>query len=235
MHFKLFLSLIILTLTNNLYSQDILVEYSVLNSSQIMNCELIITDTISMFHTTKSQSVMYDDGPFLKNNNDGMVYFSERFLNVIFKVKDTLNIMKWELGSDTTTILGAKCLSATTGFRGRKYNAYYAPKYHLSDGPWKFGGLPGLILYVKSEDGYIEWKAIKIIENYSTKVQFSDIDKNKYVDWTGFVKKYIETVHKYVKLAKSNGTVPNGSTSKIKLETTEIFYPELQTGEGIIF
>jgi len=87
-------------------------------------------------------------------------YGQEKFANLKFDVVDTLNKFNWEITNDTITILGLKCNSAETYFRGRHYKVYYTNQLNYSDGPWKFGGLPGLILYVKSQDNFIEWKAV---------------------------------------------------------------------------
>ncbi len=53
----------------------------------------------------------------------------------------------WKLNTaEDTTILGFKCYKATCRFAGRDYTAWYAPSIPVSDGPYKFTGLPGLIL-----------------------------------------------------------------------------------------
>jgi hypothetical protein len=132
-------------------------------------------------------------------------------------------------------ILNEKCLSAETFFRGRKYTAFYTPRYNSSDGPWKFGGLPGLILFVKGSDNTYEWKAVKITENYSGFVKPPKPGNYQYLLWDEFVDKYKTTVAKYIKLVRSNGTISNGTAFKIKTSSIEIFYPELQTGQGIKF
>lgn len=57
----------------------------------------------------------------------------------------------WKLEDSVTTILGYACKSATTNFRGRKWNVYYTPEIPLNRGPWKLWGLPGLIVYAEDE------------------------------------------------------------------------------------
>lgn len=68
---------------------------------------------------------------------DEPVYYTEKFSE-----------MSWELGDSTKNILGYECAMATTDYHGRKWTAWFAPDIPISDGPWKFRGLPGLILEV---------------------------------------------------------------------------------------
>ena len=56
----------------------------------------------------------------------------------------------WKLSDETDNINGYKVYKATADFAGRKWIAWYTKDITISDGPYKFGGLPGLI--VKAED-----------------------------------------------------------------------------------
>ena len=57
--------------------------------------------------------------------------------------------LNWDLSNnEMRTISGIECRMATTTFRGRKYEALYAPSIPVSTGPWKFYGLPGLIFNI---------------------------------------------------------------------------------------
>lgn len=47
-----------------------------------------------------------------------------------------------------TSILGYTCQKATCSFGGRNYEAWYTIEIPISDGPYKFKGLPGLIVRV---------------------------------------------------------------------------------------
>lgn len=69
---------------------------------------------------------------------------------------EPLPAIDWELADGERSILGYACRRARGTFRGRNYEAWYAPEIPLSCGPWKFGGLPGLILAVKDDAGVLE-------------------------------------------------------------------------------
>lgn len=73
---------------------------------------------------------------------DEHVYYTEKY-----------NEMYWEIGDSTKNILGYECAMATTDYHGRKWTAWFAPEIPISDGPWKFRGLPGLILEVSVPSG----------------------------------------------------------------------------------
>ena len=52
----------------------------------------------------------------------------------------------WNLEDGERTIEGYQCKKATCTHRGRSYVAWYAPALAMGDGPYVFGGQPGLIL-----------------------------------------------------------------------------------------
>ena len=233
---KIFFFSLSFAIVNSSFCQNFLLQFEAKNLDKITTTELVFNDTISIFSVknTNSANSKYNIF-FLKRKIENTAYFSERILNQTVYVSDSLYLMKWELLTDTITILNEKCQSAKTVFRGRNYIAYYSPRFRTDEGPWKFGGLPGLILSVKSDDNFIEWKATKIIENYKSKIILPNTTTYKFIEWNEFVKIYKQTIDKYIKSARSNGTLGNESSAKIKLDAVEIFYPELQTGEGIKF
>ena len=63
-----------------------------------------------------------------------------------FIYEDVLNPQDWVIQHDTMTILGYSCQKATCNFRGRDWVAWFAPDIPINEGPWKFQGLPGLIM-----------------------------------------------------------------------------------------
>lgn len=59
---------------------------------------------------------------------------------------------KWTLTQDTATISGYSCQKATCHYHGRDFEAWFTTEVPVRYGPWKFGGLPGLIIKVYDID-----------------------------------------------------------------------------------
>lgn len=70
---------------------------------------------------------------------------------------------QWEINyREEKSILGYKCKKATAIFNLRKYIAWYTKEIPVSEGPYRFKGLPGLILEVKDENEYDTFSAVAI-------------------------------------------------------------------------
>jgi GLPGLI family protein len=61
---------------------------------------------------------------------------------------EDFEIPKWTIHAETQKILSHTCKKATCRYRGRDYTAWYAVDIPISRGPYKFAGLPGLILKI---------------------------------------------------------------------------------------
>lgn len=70
--------------------------------------------------------------------------------------------LDWTIANSDMKILSYPCSQASTTFRGRSYKALFTLDIPQSLGPWKFGGLPGLILSVKDNMGDYKFQAISI-------------------------------------------------------------------------
>ena len=74
-------------------------------------------------------------------------------------IEESINLFKWKFTPESKTILGYKCTKATCNFRGRNYVAFFTREIPFKAAPWKFHGLPGVILEVYSTDDIVKWKA----------------------------------------------------------------------------
>jgi GLPGLI family protein len=71
-----------------------------------------------------------------------------------FLYSDDYCNFNWEIHADKKIILGYSCQKATTTFRGRTWEAWFTTDIPVSDGPWKFCGLSGLILEVSDAQNH---------------------------------------------------------------------------------
>ena len=73
---------------------------------------------------------------------------------------DSVPAIDWSFIPDTTrNILGYECQLAQCDFAGRHYSAWFSTELPLPYGPYKFGGLPGLILQLQDDEGQFMWTA----------------------------------------------------------------------------
>lgn len=68
--------------------------------------------------------------------------------------------INWQLTDGTDTICGYPCHEATAKFKGRIWTAWYAEDIPLDNGPWKLGGLPGLILKAHDSENDYSFTAV---------------------------------------------------------------------------
>lgn len=116
----------------------------------------------------------------LKNNVFSQDQFSNNPTESIVLVEN-LVFNNWKLDNDTLTILGYLCYKASTSFRGRDYLAWFTLDIPVDDGPWKFYGLPGLILKVEDSQKLFEFRAIGIQNKPGGIINFPS-DKNRISD-----------------------------------------------------
>lgn len=99
---------------------------------------------------------------------------------------EPLPAIDWELTDGERTIVGYACRRARCTFRGRSYEAWYAPEIAVSCGPWKFGGLPGLILAIRDDAGVLDLEATGVEQRVEpirmTDRNYMKTNRKKYLD-----------------------------------------------------
>lgn len=107
----------------------------------------------------------------------------------------------WDIEKDEKTIMSYSCQKAKATFRGRTYEAWFAIDIPISDGPWKFGGLPGLILSIKDTKNHYVFECIGLqkLNNSNIKYWNWKTTKCKRIDANKIFKKSIEAPIDYMK------------------------------------
>ena len=114
----------------------------------------------------RSEVINYREGTLkmniFKNYPKGKITTIDRIPFDTYTFEEEMESPDWALESDTLTVCGYTCKKATTTYFGRNYTAWYAPEIPISDGPWKFFGLPGLILKVEDDREHYSFECIAI-------------------------------------------------------------------------
>ncbi len=92
----------------------------------------------------------------------------------IYQLIEDISAQEWEMCDDVQEILGYECWKATCTFAGRKYVAWFTLEIPIQDGPYKFYGLPGLILKIEDSEQIYNFNAIGI-EKLENAVIISDV------------------------------------------------------------
>ena len=121
----------------------------------------------------KSIQSTFFDYFIAKNRDDKSVNFVETIgSKQVYYQEDRK--MNWEVSPQVSDFNNYKVQKATMTFGGRIWTAWFAPEIKISDGPYKFLGLPGLILKLEDDKGDYRFTFVKKI---NIEKAFSEIIK----------------------------------------------------------
>lgn len=102
----------------------------------------------------------YNKNTIIKNFNSKLM-FTELFLSQVnYSIEEDIPTLTWKLLPETKLIADLPCQKALTSYKGRNYIAWFTSKIPYKTGPWKFGGLPGLILEVSDEKKEVQFNFV---------------------------------------------------------------------------
>lgn len=130
-------------------------------------------DYISFSEYATHESRLYEfkqnreNSEILKNRNKQLIITTDLDDNDIahekyFLLEENIPPQNWQFLNDTLTVLGYSCQKATCIFRGRTFTAWFTLDIPINDGPFKFYGLPGLILQLEDSESLFKFNAIGI-------------------------------------------------------------------------
>lgn len=103
----------------------------------------------------KTQKIKSDQKGYViyRDKKNGLKINERAFCNgVPYLMDDNINF-NWSIKKDKKEIGKYICQKATTKHRGRDYTAWFTSEIPVDIGPWKFHGLPGLIVEVRANKG----------------------------------------------------------------------------------
>ena len=97
-----------------------------------------------------------------KNFSSARFIKYESILDQLYKSTYLFDGQKWQLSEGGKPVNGYSCRKAFVYFGGRQWEAWYTAEIPFQEGPYKFTGLPGLILEIYSLDGDYHFTAAAI-------------------------------------------------------------------------
>ena len=147
------------------------------------------TNALDMQHLKTPKNRRGKERVIFKNYANSQITSMENLGLFNYTIQEPTPIINWQIQTDTMQIVGYLCQKAICQFKGRNYEAWFASSINVNEGPWKFTGLPGLILKVVESKGHFifECKGIEKV-NYDiplltgkgekiTKEQFLKLNK----------------------------------------------------------
>ena len=124
-----------------------------------------------LYSANKSGTTKLKIGGAVADSFGNQVFYNKRKDSILLreKMKDEYVITRelrpeidWKILQDKMIIAGFNCIKAVGDFRGRHYTAWFTTDIPIVEGPWKFKGLPGLILKIVDDRNQVKIYAVKV-------------------------------------------------------------------------
>ncbi len=140
-----------------------------------------------------------------KSENKYLTQVNVSFTAVDFE--DVVPTISWKLMNEEKEIKGYKVKKAITNLFGRSWEAWYTEDVPISYGPYKFNGLPGLILDIKDSQNLFHFEFVGITKSNSSipkpfKIGRVKMTRDEFID---YIKKYKE--NPFIVLGNRNSVV----------------------------
>lgn len=205
----------------NLYSQTLYVEYeqNTFISDQFgsfkLNAVLLAEGNLSNYTIFLNGSRFQDNLKIIDDGDDDMSYHVLKIADVgetstlIYnKLNNSLSqdylddgqptiiedmgvVLNWQITNEQKNLQDFSCTKAILNFRGREFIAWFTTEIPVAHGPWKFHGLPGLILEVHDVNNIFGWSAVKITYPFKSDIKLKS-EHSSANSKTISLKEYIE-------------------------------------------
>jgi GLPGLI family protein len=163
----------------------------------------------------------------LKSKTETLTYDSYFNDKLIYEDEEKLN---WKITNKTKIVSGYNCTLAQTSFAGRQYNAWFTNEIPISDGQYKFKGLPGLIISITDSRNHYNFELIsfqKDITNFTfDKSKGIRVTKKEYFKaYNPFKKNFIAQLeNRGIEIQSSNSRNLKQRVQKSRNNVIEIKY-----------
>lgn len=159
------------------------------NTSKFFSNAYFMDDTITRKFTTNEQLQGYLNNQqrpmprfgyqIYKNYPKGKITFTDHIPSSTYKFEEDLDLFHWKLTGDSSIICGYRAQMAICDFGGRSWIAWFSPEIPINEGPYKFNGLPGLIVKVYDTRNHYVFELLSVSK--PGKIIMIDIEDKEYI------------------------------------------------------
>ena len=110
------------------------------------------------------------------------------YLQGMYEYEESFDCFNWLITSEIDTIHNYVCQKAICDFGGRTWEAWFTQELPFSDGPYKFCGLPGLILNIADTQNHYSWKFLSIEKPSELMMLYDRIEERTHTTKNDFFK-----------------------------------------------
>ncbi len=167
MQLKTFITILLFLFVQNFYSQDMRINYVLIYKKDTLSSEkttkkmvLLIKNGESKFFTEKQYEVdsmrstgfrgfaIGDPDFYVTKNKQNEISRHYYMLADTYKLTEPVKL-DWKIEKDIAEKYGYNCQKAILKYKGRDWEAWFTQDIPIQEGPYVFGGLPGLIVEMK--------------------------------------------------------------------------------------
>ncbi|MBS1571231.1 MAG: GLPGLI family protein [Bacteroidetes bacterium] len=156
-----------------------------------------------------------------KNLADQKVEFRDRIAMDIYSYNED-RPMNWKIQSETAKIGDYKAQKAELDFGGRHWIAWFTQDIPVMDGPYKFHGLPGLIIKIEDSKGDYSFllKETKKNAQIANLTNMGNIIKVKRADYLKQMEKYKKDPSSFFSQSGGGHSFGPGNTVRVGMNTS---------------
>ncbi|MFZ4862243.1 GLPGLI family protein [Sphingobacterium sp. Mn56C] len=162
----------------------------------------------------------------VKNHDNRSIFHYVQFLpGPMFNTTEEMDSLNWNILTDTMTIYNYKCQKASLEYRGNTWWAWFALDLPIADGPYKFCGLPGLIIKMENLKGNWSFDLSSISIEKNRFLNLSFLEKSKQVSYQELLKESDSWKYNRIERVEATGMIkyePNERLNFIKLNLERI-------------
>ena len=136
------------------------VDYAAYQLDSVSAIPGINTETLKEYEKKDMQATPYFDREIRYSPLSSMITMQGQIAFNYARYDEQAPVTDWKLTDETEPICGYECKKATGSYGDREWTVWFAEDIPVPYGPWKFAGLPGLVMKAEDSEGTHRFAAI---------------------------------------------------------------------------